>query len=628
LPRSRVVRSTWCQIADGILQQAVSTARAGGRQLDDPLAGLKIDDRDVDRLLSELVESPFLQGEEELARIAANAGLDPLEGDLLAVLCAVELDPRRQRLVAYLNDDVSQRRVTPYLADHLLGPGRGVAARLAPGARLATCGLIVGASEGPWGSSPIAVPAAVIWWLIGDRHQDPELPPGATEIPETPLGAHEVVTATGPDRLRRIDAALVALRPTAAVVTPMPESEDCWRALVRRATLMGAGVVLECDDDLPPVARDVIDRTEHLCWGMVSEHELPLGSLPSRQWVSICPPPAAATVEEWEATLGPIAVGHRRHDLSAEQLHQVGRAAVAAGGDLGAGIRRLAAGQIDQLAVPVHPARTWEDLVLTPDRLSRVREVVIRYRHRAVVYGEWGFADMRSRGVVALFAGPSGTGKTLAAEIIAGELGLDLYKIDLAQLVSKYIGETEKNLSQVFDAAEASNVVLFFDEADALLGKRSEVSDAHDRYANIEVAYLLQRLERHDGLVVLATNLLKNIDAAFTRRLHVSVDFPMPQQPERRRIWNRAMPEKAPVDGLDLDFLAERFELSGGSISNVALTAAFLAAEAGTPITMEIMMASLQNEFHKLGRFVSAEEFAVPHLSTSHNSRRPRMITA
>ena len=212
------------------------------------------------------------------------------------------------------------------------------------------------------------------------------------------------------------------------------------------------------------------------------------------------------------------------------------------------------------------------------------------------MFGSWGFSAQPSTGVVALFAGPSGTGKTLAAEIIAADLGVDLYKIDLANLVSKYIGETEKNLGRLFDAAEASNVALFFDEADALLGKRSEVSDAHDRYANIEVAYLLQRLERYEGMALLATNLAKNIDPAFIRRLHVVVEFPIPGPAERRRIWARCLPKRC-ARGRPTS-TSTRWPTSsscpGGTIRNAVLGAAFLAAEAGQPITMALAVAASQ----------------------------------
>ena len=225
------------------------------------------------------------------------------------------------------------------------------------------------------------------------------------------------------------------------------------------------------------------------------------------------------------------------------------------------------------------------------------------------MHQEWGFPAVPSSGVVALFSGPSGTGKTLAAEVIAGDLGLDLYKVDLSAVVSKYIGETEKNLSRIFDAAGAGDLVLFFDEADALFGKRTEVSDAHDRYANIEVAYLLQRLEPYDGLVVLATNLQRNIDQAFLRRISVAVDFPLPEEPQRRAIWRQSFPSTAPQQDLDLDFLARKFKITGGVIHNAALGAAFLAADDGQPITMEHVALALKREFQKLGRLRTEAEF-------------------
>ena len=288
----------------------------------------------------------------------------------------------------------------------------------------------------------------------------------------------------------------------------------------------------------------------HLSWGVTSPVDLPLATLPRRPWVAAPVMPPRATAEEWLTVFGPRE--EPPHRLSAEQLHLVGVASRALGGDIPAAVRRLAAGAIDTTAERIRPTRSWEDLVLDDDRADQVREVARRCRHRETVFEKWGFSPDPSVGVVALFAGPSGTGKTLAAEVVAADLGIDLYKVDLANLVSKYIGETEKNLSRVFDAAEAADVALFFDEADALMGKRSAVSDAHDRYANIEVAYLLQRLERYEGLAVLATNLANNIDPAFVRRFHVVVEFPMPGPPERRRIWERCLPPLAPLSG-DVD---------------------------------------------------------------------------
>ena len=209
-----------------------------------------------------------------------------------------------------------------------------------------------------------------------------------------------------------------------------------------------------------------------------------------------------------------------------------------------------------------------------------------------------------------MFTGPSGTGKTMAAEIIAGDLGLDLYKIDLSMMVSKYIGETEKNLSAVFSEAETSNAILFFDEADALFGKRSEVKDSHDRYANIEVGYLLQRMEEYEGVVILATNLRKNLDDAFVRRLHFTVEFPFPDEKNRRQIWEGIWPQDTPREpDLDLDSLARRFAVTGGNIRNIAVAAAFLAAHNGNLVDMGHLMRATQREYQKMGKVVAEGEF-------------------
>jgi SpoVK/Ycf46/Vps4 family AAA+-type ATPase len=214
------------------------------------------------------------------------------------------------------------------------------------------------------------------------------------------------------------------------------------------------------------------------------------------------------------------------------------------------------------------------------------------------------------KGVNMLFAGPSGTGKTMAAGILARELGLDLYKIDLSSVVSKYIGETEKNLSRIFQEAQHSDSILFFDEADALFGKRSEVKDAHDRYANIEIAYLLQRMDEYDGVVILATNLRNNIDEAFTRRMHATIDFLFPDEDYRRRIFEGIFPKQAPLSpNIDFAFLARQFKLTGGNIKNVALHAAFLAAEDGKVIGMTQLMRATKREFQKMGRLCSKADF-------------------
>jgi SpoVK/Ycf46/Vps4 family AAA+-type ATPase len=214
--------------------------------------------------------------------------------------------------------------------------------------------------------------------------------------------------------------------------------------------------------------------------------------------------------------------------------------------------------------------------------------------------------------VTILFAGPPGTGKTMAAEIMAGELGLDLFKIDLSGVVSKYIGETEKNLEHIFDEAATSNAILFFDEADSLFGKRSEVKDSHDRYANLEISYLLQRMEAYDGVTILATNLRANLDEAFTRRLQFAIDFPFPEEDDRLRIWNALFPPGVPRDsGLDFARLASRFKIAGGNIRNVIVNAAYLAAEDGGQVTMQHLLHGTRRELQKMGRLLNEDDLAV-----------------
>ncbi|HET9579138.1 MAG TPA: ATP-binding protein [Usitatibacter sp.] len=272
--------------------------------------------------------------------------------------------------------------------------------------------------------------------------------------------------------------------------------------------------------------------------------------------------------------------------------------------------------RLGTLASKVAPQHGWNDLVLPATALTRLRELCAAIRMRHVVYAHWGFAERiaRGTGVKALFAGPSGTGKTMAASVIARELGLDLYKVDLSGLVSKYIGETEKNLDRVFAAARNGNAILFFDEADAIFGRRSEVKDAHDRYANIEVAYLLQKLEDHDGVVVLASNLKRNIDEAFARRLHYVVDFPTPDAPQREALWRGMFPARAPrADDIDFPFLARQFELAGGDIRNVVLDAAFLAAQYGGAIGMREIVQALARQMAKQGKAPTLADFQLYH---------------
>ncbi len=266
------------------------------------------------------------------------------------------------------------------------------------------------------------------------------------------------------------------------------------------------------------------------------------------------------------------------------------------------------------LARKIEPRYTWEDIILPADQLTLLREIVATVRGRATVMEAWGVGRKlaASNGVTTLFAGPPGTGKTMAAEVIANDLNLDLYKIDLSTIVSKYIGETEKNLERIFSEAQSSNAILFFDEADALFGKRSEVKDAHDRYANIEISYLLQRMEAYDGVTILATNLRANLDEAFTRRLQFAVDIPFPEEEYRLRIWTTLFPPDVPrADDLDFALLARRFKLAGGNIRNIIVAAAFLAAAAGSPVTMRHLLHAARRELQKMGRLVSEADMVI-----------------
>jgi hypothetical protein len=278
--------------------------------------------------------------------------------------------------------------------------------------------------------------------------------------------------------------------------------------------------------------------------------------------------------------------------------------------------------RLDELAQRLDAKAKWDDLVLPPQEAKLLHQIAAQVSQRAKVYEAWGFGQKMNRGlgISALFAGDSGTGKTMAAEVIANELRLNLYRIDLSAVVSKYIGETEKNLRRLFDAAEDGGAILFFDEADALFGKRSEVKDSHDRYANIEINYLLQRLEAYRGLAILATNMKNALDGAFTRRLRFIVNFPFPGLAERRDIWRKAFPPQTLTRGLDFDRLA-RLNLTGGNIHNVALNAAFLAAKENTPVTMPLVFEAARAEFGKLERPVSEADLYWPAEAAPETAR-------
>jgi len=353
----------------------------------------------------------------------------------------------------------------------------------------------------------------------------------------------------------------------------------------------------------------------------------PVGGLPTASVTVDLPEPSLAEhLDLWREALGPAAgmlngqverlAGQFR--LPADQLRAVAAeidpsspSPAAVADQLWAACRTRARADLDGLADRVVPRARWADLVLPPREVAALRDVLRHARHRATVHERWEVSGSgrRGAGVTALFSGPSGTGKSLAAEVVAAELDVDLYRVDLSQVVSKYIGETEKNLRRVFEAAECSGAVLVIDEADALFGQRTEVKDSHDRYANIEVSYLLQLMESYRGLAVLTTNLRANIDDAFVRRLAFIITFPFPDSAHRKALWERAFSDRVPVDGIDHRRLAQ-LNLAGGSIRNVAVHAAFLAAERGTPVTMTDLLRGARSEYGKLDRPLTPTELA------------------
>jgi hypothetical protein len=338
--------------------------------------------------------------------------------------------------------------------------------------------------------------------------------------------------------------------------------------------------------------------------------------------LDVAKPTAAEQRAAWADALGDAA-GDLPLELASQfsldlgSLRRIARVAQADSPEAGELRDRLWSGalagtrpRLEGLAQRLDPRATWDDLVLPERQADLLHQVAAQVRLRGRVYDDWGFGAKRNRGlgISVLFAGESGTGKTMAAEVLANDLRLSLYRIDLSTVVSKYIGETEKNLRRLFDAAEDGGAILFFDEADALFGKRSEVKDSHDRYANIEINYLLQRIESYRGLAILATNLKDHLDSAFLRRLRFVVDFPAHGEAERREIWRRIFPPATRTEGLDLDRLA-RLGLNGGAINNVALNAAFLAAGEDGPITMPHLLAAARTELQKLGRPTSEADF-------------------
>ena len=591
-----------------------------------------------------------------LRRLARNFRLDEIDVELLLIAMAPDVDARFERLFGYLQDDVSRRRASVGLGLELCGLPLSSAyarSRLAPGAPLVDeCLVLIEETERPVLTRSLRVPDRVAAHLLGSDIPDPVVAALAYEC--EPATSEEATTLVrwmhdaSPSRLAYIrerpgasGAALASSafaqvgRPTLALDLERLRPEDDLPMVAaltaREAGLIGAGVVagpievliarglpaVRAFSEMPATVILVGARTWDPAW--------------ARDVPFICEAPipdAAHRAELWRRNLNgdtppglDLAGTMAQFRLTAEQVHRAARAARMEAharevpldeDELKAGARAQNAAGLERLARRIQPAVGFADLVLPPDTMAQLKELLTRARYREQVLDVWkmGGPSARRRGLTALFAGPSGTGKTMAAEVLAGELGLDLYTVDLATVVDKYVGETEKNLDRIFAEAERVNGVILFDEADALFGKRSEVSDAHDRYANVEVAYLLQRMELFDGIAILATNLRANLDEAFTRRLDSLVDFPEPEEEYRRQLWERSLGTAMPrADDLDLRFLAESFQLAGGAIRNIVVAAAYAAAEHGRPLSMAHLIRATQREYLKMGRLCVESEF-------------------
>jgi hypothetical protein len=588
-----------------------------------------------------------------LDAVCAAFDLSTFERDILVMCAAVEIDPEFRRLCAAAQPNAQLSYPTFNLAMASLDDPHWSA--LTPSGPLRRWRLIEAAAGDTLMTSVLRIDERTLHYLVGTSYLDERLHgliepvAPATRLPASyRVPAEHIVDVWGgreqdrpvvhlcgdivADKRLLASAACLALglqlhALRASDVPPAPaEREALVRLWQRESALIRSALFVDCEDCDPAAIRHAQAFVERL-GGMVF---VAGGSWTSTGRIScvrldLSRPPADEQRALWQAALGPLAdrlngqldaiVGHFRLDADAIQSvsRRVGEMAAADAASAGPALwdhcRALARTPLGGLADRIEARACWEDLVLPDEQQQTLREIVAHVRQRGKVYESWGFAGhgVRGLGISALFCGPTGTGKTLAAEVLANELRLDLYRIDLSQIVSKYIGETEKSLRRVFDAAEHSGAVLLFDEADALFGKRSEVHDSHDRYANIEVSYLLQRMESYRGLAVLTTNRRGALDAAFLRRLRFVVTFPFPDAAQRARIWRRIFPATTPTDGLDVDKLA-RLNVAGGNIRNIALNAAFLAADLGEPVRMSHLLRTACSECMKLEKSATVAE--------------------
>jgi hypothetical protein len=630
---------------------------------DDPMAGLWEPGGEFDfslELDDDEPDLPFL-------RLVDSFGLDTLDAYILLACLAPELDRRYERLYAFLQDDISVRRITVNLLMSLLGGTLEqryiVWERVQPRAKLIRHRLITvdPNAEKPSAaglSHRLGADARVVQHLLGLTDPDERIravlgTPPSDAIPALPqdeydrlcegLAAAPLVYFKGPPGVGQVNTALALCYAFNAPLTIIDGGKlakleltfaEAWRLALREAYLTESAVLVDGWADL--LGND--KQPDADLWAALYDYERPVFLCGTDDWEPTHPhrqrrmlraafdvPDVPARMETWQTVtaeagldIGPDVLGEisnkfriprdsiRRAvntalDIAATTRQPVNR------NDLYTGIQAHISLQLGQLADRITPRFTWENLILPPEQMEQLHEITDRARFAYRVQHEWGFMKRiaNANGVSALFAGESGTGKTLAVQVIANELGLALYRIDLSAVVSKYIGETEKNLSRIFTEARSSNAILFFDEADAIFGKRSEVKDARDRYANIEVAYLLQQIEDYDGVAIMATNLRQNLDEAFTRRIDFMVDFPFPDGEYREKLWQAHFPPEAPLDpAVNLADIAERYHLAGGNIRNAALASAYLAAADGSIIHLGHIRSAIRREHQKMGRLI------------------------
>ena len=599
--------SGWELFADEVLRQAVIRQGAVSTDLSEIVMSLPGFRSATPSMGPSITDAVRLLKDEQRSKSNFSRMMISLNGtsedrQVVALLGALEVDSHRRRVVAGLGGRADGSMTIGALQTILPDAISSVSDE----GLLMSAGFITVGNSGSWSMRDVHLDASLVWKLLNVDELDPELTENLEFISgvDTP-GDAEVIFVAGPDEWQRRSRAIERLGAQRAIVVSDISKID-WRVVVREATVCSSAILVELADTLPKVICRWVEQASHLKWGLLSKSQIPLGQMPERDYVDDQVTEVIASNHEIaEMFDGGMTSGHR---LTYTQVGQIVKALPALGGDIEHVARRLVTGSLDRLTTRIRPRRTWDDLVLPQYEFDRVQMVAARYRNRDVVMDEWGFKPIPSAGVVAMFTGPPGTGKTMSAEVIASDLKLDLFKVNLATMVSKFIGETEKNLEELFEAADTGNVVLLFDEADSIFGKRSEVSNSNDRYANLEVSYLLQRIERFDGLVILTTNLKSNVDAAFLRRINLTVDFQSPNLVERQRLWNRVIPEVAPRSDLDLEFLS-KFKITGADIRSVALTAAFRAADAGVPISMKEMVLALLDEFRKQGRVVEPSAF-------------------